>query len=446
MVNKYIIIGAKGDVAKKIKEQIYNENIEFFEFDTKDNTEEEIINDIQSLLNTDISTLHNLFILTPPHTHGKYIHTFCKYSNIEKIYCEKPLPYDKYSQRIDKLEESSQNKIKLIDHYLYKNAFTNLKKYYDKNYSTLQEIEINILENKLENRSWMLDKKVFGGVTYDLGHHALAIIAQFIGFENLSKIEEVHINKIKKFPSYSADQCSSFYFFFNSTKFIINLGKNSEDLKSVIFKMTQKEKTFNLKNIEDTEYKNLIEDESKLLSFKNAKIINLLLEKVLKTDESNKRIKKIKNIRNPDFVLESLQNDFLHRHNFFWNSFYKLLFYNLFIITLPFTVYFAGIKVKFELIEVSCFLLSLLILLYMVLYQIKNAVKYLEEEEYRMKIPLNKIREIYLYVYDTDTYPKKKKTIERQGLAGDFMLRNFSLLCFLTSLLTTLFFTFLTLK
>lgn len=160
-------------------------------------------------------------------------------------------------------------------------------------------------------------------------------------------------------------------------------------------------------------------------------------------------------------LVKDLTDVFKHRHRFYWATYYKLLFYHLAVIALPYVVYhfLKGdplYKADYP------FLVSLLVLLAWTLslvniWLIQRSRAYLAGEDLRLRIVHKAIRETYMTQFGINLYPDigaleaqkrcEEKSNNNQELEGDslggYMEQLFSGFLILVSLLGALLFSLL---
>jgi len=122
--------------------------------------------------------------------------------------------------------------------------------------------------------------------------------------------------------------------------------------------------------------------------------------------QEEKIINKI-NIDQKIKILDDLTNRWKYRHAFVWSTFYKLTIYQFTIISLPFFVYFQLKDLQSKSLGIILFLFSVAILI--LVWRSRNIIfEYIENEDNRQKIILEKARKIYKEDFNIDIYPSKK--------------------------------------
>lgn len=194
-------------------------------------------------------------IATPPMTHLNLVERLLDNPNLVWVLCEKPFP------DIARLAAGGVDttRFRLIDHYLEKDAAGRLKTFFFSSFRPLssyqrwvarrphaiwrellrtparfrillQRAEIDIIEDQEERRDWMWQSDQFGGVIYDLGHHALAMLAQVFGYDALEEIKagRVTILEAERFAGGPAVRRAKILFHLREVAIILRLAKNSK--------------------------------------------------------------------------------------------------------------------------------------------------------------------------------------------------------------------------
>jgi uncharacterized membrane protein len=104
-------------------------------------------------------------------------------------------------------------------------------------------------------------------------------------------------------------------------------------------------------------------------------------------------------------LLNDLTERWKHRHSFVWSSFYKLVIYQLTIISLPAIVYLQLKDTHNNYVILLLFLFSFLIMLFIWINS-KKVFSYIEQEDIRQKIVLEHARELYKNDFGINIYPQ----------------------------------------
>ncbi len=293
-------------------------------------------------------------------------------------------------------------------------------------------------------------------------------MGELFGFEALS---EVHDLQIDQFETYSKDRDSAdkrafFSFEIDGCKIHCRIGQEVKESKKITF-YSAREKEFQLVKgaTYDKIFSSFSKSDSMLLTLDEAACVNHLLERIIAKEHAKHSIAIIQEKTGDDAIeiLQDLNNKFLHRHQFYWSSFYKLFFYHLVLIALPAIVYYYLIKADTSINMLSTIVvygvLSSSIFLFIWFYSLKKTDKYLDDEEHRMKLVLERIREIYCAKYGVNLYPGDKRLLsceeifekfemnkfssQNKGIGSDYMFNNFERTCRIGSLLSFLYFIWL---
>lgn len=159
-------------------------------------------------------------------------------------------------------------------------------------------------------------------------------------------------------------------------------------------------------------------------------------------------------------VAKDLSDVFKHRHHFYWSTYYKLFFYHLAIVSLPYVMYHFLKGYGYQQ-ETHPVMISLLVwlswgLCVLNLALIWRSKKYLEGEDLRLRIVHKAIRELYLKSFGINLYPETgalqaqakcaQECNNNQGIGtslGGHMERLFVGLLMLVSVLGAMLFTLL---
>lgn len=109
-------------------------------------------------------------------------------------------------------------------------------------------------------------------------------------------------------------------------------------------------------------------------------------------------------------VLKDLTDVFKHRHRFYWSTYYKLVFYHLFIAAVPYVAYHF-LKTYNFIVNEQRYMVSLLVIVAWLLLAINvwlilRSKKYLEGEDLRLRIVHKAVREMYLREFGINLYPE----------------------------------------
>ncbi len=458
MTKNILLIGSHGQLGTKLKNELKAYDIKQIDID---NT-----SDINSYCRQNIN--HTAIIVTPPSSHLKYITTLNKYEHTSMILCEKPMPTIEEDIIFDDFK-----KVKIIDHYLYKKDFNSLQKFFNDNQKNIKKISLFLCEKNSENRKWMFDKNQFGGVTYDLAHHLISILGSLIGYVNLNNIRDIDIPLFDQFGYKLADKEMKCTFEVSNLIIELYVGKEINDNKNITFYLDDgKHEKFDLSDT--VHYTDILNDQSKLLNIEEAQSVNKVLKNILseidkeEEKENNERKKHYDRInKNVDDISLSINNElnseFQYRHGFYWSSYYKLLVYHLSLIAVP-GIFYYNIMVSDSLDKehssTISFILSLVILLFMKKLLAKTE-KYLDDEDHRLKLPIDKMREIYYVKFGINMYPNggqhqtydeilfnqnvKEKKVAK-GIGSSYMMNVFKLICWIASSISFGYFLFVILK
>jgi hypothetical protein len=161
-------------------------------------------------------------------------------------------------------------------------------------------------------------------------------------------------------------------------------------------------------------------------------------------------------------VIKDLTDVFKHRHQFYWATYYKLLFYHLIIAALPYLI-FHFIKTYDFLSPGQRYPVYILIMLSWGLcvfniWLVFRSRNYLQEEDLRLRIVHKAIREVYFKELGVNLYPGLNSSEAKQQCdlhindnkvlavtIGGYMEGLFTLFLILASVLASLLFTFLAL-
>ena len=476
MSKKITIIGARGHWGRKI---------------TQDLTQAKYtINAVDIDNQVDLTRYDNLWqndfiiIATPPTEHAKYIdflvkpyrytllagqqnwvlRSKCKISCWLKaialyagiawcfrkplILCEKPLPQLDFFEKNKKLGK----RIRVVDHYLYKVNIGKIKYYFKKDRYKIKKIYLYLCEKNQEKRNWMFDSHQYGGVTLDLAHHLISILAELVGYASLDDAKNIYNIKFIQFDYGLADKELKMTFEVAGFYIYLHVGKDIENRKQVVFQhFDGYQEAFDLQDT--VSYTKIIQNPEKALSIPAAKSINRFLRSILCEQKAQANLSKLKKMDMQEVLsaLECLQSEFKHRHSFYWSSYYKLLLYHLFIIILPVFAYFYASKIDFDKGILSYFVLiiSFLLASYFIPKTLKRAKKYLDDEDHRLKLSIDRMREIYYARFGVNIYPDKQQALsfinvnmqsflqkeqrKPKGLGADYMMAVFWYICMIAS-------------
>ncbi|MCP5172537.1 MAG: Gfo/Idh/MocA family oxidoreductase [Pseudomonadales bacterium] len=449
MSDKIFLIGYKGNLGQKILNNIKNDyEVTLFDIKNPESPSTDgVVKSIKKTLFAQQSPV-TLIVATPPDSHKTYIEQLSRYKKVKYILCEKPLPSS------PDIKPRHVSKVRLIDHYLYKSSMTNIMNFAETN--EFKKIRMFLCESDYESRHWMLYKNTFGGVTYDLAHHLLAITGELFGYDSLNRIEFLKTGDIDYFHDEDelADRRAVFSFLVNGVMVTCEIGKHCPKTRKQIEFYDDCDnliKDFTLSggvNYCDI-LSSLEKTDSKLLSLTQAETINSLLNRILAKFETTIYAKKIieKTASNTTALLQDLSENFKHRHGFYWSSYYKLLIYYLSIIALPVFIYYYASSIEIfkdnkQVISGACLLLATFVFLGLRSF-LKRAEKYLGDEDHRLKLVIDRWRELYLLIYDINLFPGDKqnsnssriieKVTVKPGLGGDYMFRLFRHICYVAS-------------
>jgi len=486
MSKKITIIGARGHWGRKITQDLTQERYTINAVDIDNQVD---LTRYDSLWQNDF-----IIIATPPVEHAKYIDFLVKpyryifsagqqnwvlrskykilcwlkaialyadttwYFRKPVILCEKPLPQLDFFEKNKRLGK----KIRVVDHYLYKSNIGNIKYCFKENRCKIKKIYLYLCEKNQEKRNWMFDSRQYGGVTLDLAHHLIAILAELVGYASLDDAKKIHNIKFIQFDHGLADKELKMTFEVAGFYIYLHVGKEIEKRKQIVFQhFNGYQKAFDLQDT--VSYNQIIQNPEKALSIPAAKSINRFLRSILCEQKAQENLSKFKKMDMQEVlgILECLQSEFKHRHSFYWSSYYKLLLYHLFIIILPVLAYFYASKINFDEDVLSYFVLiiSFLLALFFMPFSLKRAKGYLDDEDHRLKLSIDRMREIYYARFGVNIYPDKQQALsfinvnmqsclqkeqsKPKGLGADYMMAVFWYICMIAS--WSVFWTFLVL-
>jgi len=434
---KILLIGSEGELGKKITN----------EFDFSQNEKDSIIKiDLYNLNQIDqLISPHeyvSALIATPPSTHFDYTEKLLKNSKIQKIISEKPYPIEKDS--IDKIKDDS-TRLFILDHYLFKHEIPNIINYYNKNKENISEIHLSILEENIEKRKWMKSKDEFGGVIYDLGHHLVAILYKlfenslFTDIENLTITNSIYFNN----DPASSDKEIVFDFNIQNHKIICHIGKETNKVKKMVSFIHKNKSQKNFQLYDKVNYKPILTEESsqkELLTFEISIKINEFLKKILDSLEEQSIYRThIRELSDNTALqlLTSFNDEFKHRHTFYWASYYKFLISYVLVLLSPLLMYYFILELKketeilaFDGVSMIIILLSFFLDYYILKKLLPKTKHYLEDEDLRLKIPINRMREIYYLKFNVNTYPNQNLKLNNSlGLGSNYMFQHIKFIC-----------------
>jgi len=149
--------------------------------------------------------------------------------------------------------------------------------------------------------------------------------------------------------------------------------------------------------------------------------INSALKKMICTEKARQEICNIQQ-HSPDSslqILQDLKNEFIHRHGFYWSSYYKLLLYHLFVISLPVIAYFYLSKIDPG-SSVSQWFPTIILMIALIIpvlmhFLLKETQRYLNDEDSRLKLVIDKMRDVYYAKFGINLYPDKKTATDFAG-------------------------------
>lgn len=124
-----------------------------------------------------------VLVTTPPDTHQEVCRVVLPMADIDRVYCEKPFPDIERLRDVD-----GHERLRVVDHYLLKGWGRAAA---SRNNGTT--LTVDVLESAGETRRWMRLPTGFGGVVYDLAHHALALFMRRIGRDTFATIDATDI-------------------------------------------------------------------------------------------------------------------------------------------------------------------------------------------------------------------------------------------------------------
>lgn len=274
----------------------------------------------------------------------------------------------------------------------------------------------------------MFYKSEFGGVTYDLAHHLISILGILFGFETLKSLGPLELKKFISFSEGYADKEMSCSFKIDEVSIDIYVAKNSNTDKKVIsfsHLHSDKDQEFDLSSPVD--YSNILNSPFMTLSLEQENIINKILLSIFPNYHSSDEItsitldiekycEKIHNINDNNASIELLSilnEEFKHRHSFYWATYYRLFIYHLILILAPSILFYYitsinNHKIPDFILAITCLLLSVVSRVVTKKF-LKDTIKYLDAEDHRLTIPINRMREIYYNNFNINMYPDDKQ-------------------------------------
>lgn len=403
-------------------------------------------------------------VMTPPHTHKEICLTLAKNNNIQKIYCEKPFP------DISEIDDPDfQHKIRVIDHYLLKSTDVKVTDYnipfgtnkvwrlaqrylgrwhfrpgsynfilsnshakgwqyithslvyiwtflfrfitFFAGWTPVKYIEIDIKEKLDEERPWMKQEDMFGGVVYDLSHHALAIVLRLFGVNELNKVvgKDINIQKVRHFDNKDDSAlCEiSFLIKLHHCTVRINVAKSAINTSKKIA-LYRKFMTHAMPNREydlkqsalskqdkGYDYAENFDDGASCLTYDEVCSINQICERVKKLAKHKKDKKADVNLEDMGLI-NNLTDQFKHRHGFYWQYYYKLVIYQVIILLTPyaFALNFAKKDTMQAGPAITIFALTACISLWIYYWGVQKVTAVLSEEHIRMKVVHDRLKEL----------------------------------------------------
>ncbi len=275
-------------------------------------------------------------------------------------------------------------------------------------------IEIDLKEKEDENRPWMKTNDDFGGVVYDLGHHTLAILLRIFGKRALENVrgKDITIKKVSYFGGDKKDAISEVSFLISIARCTvrINLAKSSVNTskKIALFKkfMTHAKpnRTYSLTEGIKTDKQpgydyadNFNDNNASRLNFEETTVINKICSRVIDLAHHVKSKQATHNLDDMDLI-NNLSDQFKHRHAFYWQSYYKLVIYQVIILLAPyaFAMNFAKDKAQSGLFGPGTiiFLLTVAISMWIYYWGVQRVTAVLSEEHIRMKVVHDRMKEL----------------------------------------------------
>ncbi len=270
-------------------------------------------------------------------------------------------------------------------------------------------IEIDIKETDEEDRPWMKDGDKYGGVVNDLGHHALAILLRMFGEKALKKIasKDITIHKVRYFDKETKNAISeiSFLIQVGRCRVRINVAKNAVNTSKKI-SLFRKFMTHAKPNQEYSlteavqsnarhsgyNYAENFTHEASCLTYDETNTINKICRRVIDLAHHVKN-KEHKITADKMELINSLTDQFKHRHSFYWQSYYKLVIYQVIILLTPYA--FAVYLTKGETgIALTIFFLTIMISLWIYFWGVQKVTAVLSEEHIRMKVVHDRLKEL----------------------------------------------------
>lgn len=274
-------------------------------------------------------------------------------------------------------------------------------------------IEIDIEEKKEtdkeeEPRQWMKEKDKFGGVVNDLGHHALAILLRMFGKKALGKVigKDITILKVRYFDEATKNAIAeiNFLILLGRCTIRINVAKGARNTSKKIslyrkfmthakpnqeYDLTEPVQT---KRKTGYDYGENFDNGASCLTYEEVQTINKVCQRVsdlahqMETEETEATQDRMG-------LINTLTDQFKHRHTFYWQSYYKLVVYQIFILLTPY-VFAINLDDGKAGIAYTILFLTLIISLWIYYWGVQKVTAVLSEEHIRMKVVHDRLKDL----------------------------------------------------
>lgn len=269
-------------------------------------------------------------------------------------------------------------------------------------------IEIDIKETDEEKRPWMNKGDKYGGVVTDLSHHALAILLRMFGEKALKRVvsNDITIRKVRYFDPESKDAISelNFLILIGRCTVRINVAKGAVNTtkKISLFKKfmahAKPNQTYSLteavrsKEKRGYDYAENFTSEASCLTYSETTTLNKICHRVVNLAH---HVKNKETTRTADkmALITTLTDQFKHRHSFYWQSYYKLVIYQVIILLAPYA-FAINLTKGTKGIALTIFALTTIISLWVYFWGVQKVTAVLSEEHIRMKVVHDRLKEL----------------------------------------------------
>lgn len=416
-MNDIVVIGGKGQWGEKVVNDLNKANRTNSSIDSSDFNDGPHSAKYIKAIKEHASTTTATYLVVPPDQRDSCLKLLL--NTKAELYIEKPNPGLAFEPLAS--TDNILTKSKFVDHYLQKHGFHSATKFIEETDDAVSQIEISICETAEEERNWM-KQQPYGGVIYDLGHHAFSIMVRLLPElmtddqgsipDDKTKLLDLvwdmsDVNFFRGGSSAESEINVSFKLKNNkSNKKLakeiacrIHIGKQCfVDQKHIII-TTQNQKDEKNKHYfplsGDSDYSKILVPDGRFhLNYTEAKQVDrflhsLRLEVFGCKEPSHARTEGLNELTS------TLKDIFLHRQEYFWGTYHKMLMYLVFIVIAPYLalpqLFGDGDRPPYF---PNLILLMSLITLWIVQWLLKQLHSFLDAEDLRVKVSHKRMKQL----------------------------------------------------